>query len=206
MIRMLLGLVVLSLAAPIAAQNTPPPPIAAPALIPVTVRVTLQTSAGAIVLLLEKERAPITTTNFLRYVDQKRFDGMSFYRALKVPYETPLGFIQAGTQNDPKRVLSPIAHEPTSQTGLSHTDGAISMARWAPGTATGDFTILVGAIPSMDASASDPGYAVFGHVVEGMDVVHKILNSPTSPTAGQGVMKGQMLSPVIRILTARRTP
>lgn len=184
---------------PLTAQTAPPPP-------PATVRVTLTTTAGAIVLLLEKDRAPITTTNFLRYVDQKRFDGIAFYRALKVPYETPLGFIQAGTQGDPKRALPPIAHEPTSKTGLSHTDGAISMARWAPGTATGDFTILVGAIPSMDASADDPGYAVFGHVSEGMDVVHKILDAPTSATKGEGVMKGQMLEPVIRVISARRTP
>lgn len=200
--RVLLGLLVLLLVSPASAQVAPAPPITAPA----TVRVTLQTSAGAITLAIETQRAPITAANFLRYVDQKRFDGTVFYRALKVPYDTPLGFIQGGTQGNPKRALPPIAHEPTSVTGLSHVDGAISMARWAPGTATGDFTILVGALPSMDASPTDPGYAVFGHVVEGMDVVHAIFDSPKSPTAGEGVMKGQMLDPTIRIVSARRTP
>ncbi|CAN5461370.1 peptidylprolyl isomerase [soil metagenome] len=194
----------LAFAQPAAAQVPPPAATAA-----ATVRVTLTTSAGPIVVALETGRAPITAGNFLKYVDQKRFDGIAFYRALKVVADPPIGFVQAGTQNDPKRVRPPIAHEPTSLTGLIHDDGALSMARYAPGTASGDFTIIVGRIPSMDADpkpGGDPGYAVFGHVVEGMDVVHKILDSPRSPTAGQGVMKGQMLDPVIRILTARRTP
>ena len=191
--------------APAAAQNTVAP--AAPAPQPATVQVTLTTSAGPIVLALEKERAPITTANFLRYVDQKRLDGVTFYRACVVA--PGFGLIQGGVRNDPKRVLKPIPHEPTTQTGLSHVDGAISMARQAPGTASGDFFITVGAIPSMDAHPDQPGdnqgFAVFGHVVEGMDVVRRILGSPASPTAGEGAMKGQMLDPPIRILSARRT-
>ncbi|HWW64941.1 MAG TPA: peptidylprolyl isomerase [Sphingomonadaceae bacterium] len=178
-----------------------------PAPKPATVRVTLQTSDGPIVLELEKERAPITTANFLRYVDQKRFDGTSFYRAAKVA--EGYGLVQGGTRNDPKRTLPPIVHEPTTLTHLSHVEGVISMAREAPGTATGDFFITVGDMPSLDADPTQPGdnagFAAFGHVVEGMDVVRHILEAPTSPTEGEGIMKGQMLSPPIRIVTARRT-
>ena len=82
------------------------------------------------------------------------------------------------------------------------------MARGAPGTATSDFFIIVGDMSGLDAKPDQPGdnlgFAAFGHVIEGMDVVKKILTSPTSPTAGEGVMKGQMLAPKIAILRARR--
>jgi peptidyl-prolyl cis-trans isomerase A (cyclophilin A) len=209
MIRDLLSLAILGLAA-IPALAQPPTttrPAQAEAPRPATVRVTLQTGEGPIVLELEKERAPITTANFLRYVDQKRLDGTSFYRATKVA--DGYGLIQGGLRNDPKRLLPPIAHEPTSTTGLSHVDGAISMARAAPGSATADFFITIGAIPSMDANPAQPGdnlgFAAFGHVVEGMDVVRRILDAPTSPTEGEGAMKGQMLATPVRILGARRT-
>lgn len=188
---------------PPTAPATPPPPQPKPA----TVRVTLTTSEGPIVLDLEKERAPITTANFLKYVDQKRFDGITFYRVVKV--QPGFGLVQGGVRNDPKRVLPNIAHEPTTKTGLHHDDGAISMARAAPGTASGDFFIMVGAAPTMDADPSQPGdnlgFAVFGHVVEGMDIVRKLLDAPTSATAGPAAMKGQMLSAPVKILTARRS-
>jgi len=89
-----------------------------------TVAVVVTTSEGPITLALEKERAPLTTANFLRYVDQKRLDGVTFYRAMNLGQGT--GLIQGGPRNDPKRVLKPVAHEPTSKTGLSHVDGTIS--------------------------------------------------------------------------------
>lgn len=215
MIRCFLSFTLL-LAAPATAQIVAPtaPALpsaeaAAPAPRPATVRVSLQTSDGTIVLELEKERAPLTTANFLRYVDQKRLDGTSFYRALKVAGAPELGFIQGGIKADPKRALPPVAHEPTSRTGLSHVDGAISMARTAPGTAAGDFFIIVGDLPSFDANPRQPGdnlgYAVFGRVIEGMDIVRRILAAPRSPTAGVGTMKGQMLAAPVRILSSRRT-
>ncbi|WP_082472943.1 peptidylprolyl isomerase [Sphingomonas sp. Leaf357] len=189
----------------LAAQATPAPvPVSPPP--PATVRVALDTTEGRIVIELEKGRAPITTANFLKYVDQKRLDGIGFYRTAKAgPH---FGFVQFGVQNAPKRVLPPIKHEPTTLTGLKHLDGTISIARYAPGTANGDFTIMVGDQPSLDADPSAPGdnqgYAAFGHVVEGMDVIQKIFDSPTSPTAGEGVMRGQMIVPPILIKTARR--
>lgn len=203
---LLLGL----LAFPVLAQAPPTPPAPAqavsPAPQPATAKVAIETGLGTITLAVEVERAPITAANFLRYVDQKRLDGTSFYRA--DPIQADFGLIQGGTRNDPKRVLKPIPNEPTSKTGLSNNNGAISMARGGPGTATGDFFIIVGDMNALDAKPDQPGdnegYAVFGHVIDGMDVVHKIMGSPTDPNAGEGVMKGQMLLPKITILRAHR--
>ncbi|MCZ4340111.1 peptidylprolyl isomerase [Sphingomonadaceae bacterium G21617-S1] len=211
-IRLALAALAALSAAPLLAQAAVPStavaPLAAPAPKPATVLVRITTSEGPILLELEKERAPITTTNFLRYVDLKRYDGISFYRSVAVPNEPSQGFVQAGIREDARKILPPIAHESTTKTGLHHSDGAISMARNAPGTATCDFFIIVGDMTYMDANPTAPGdnlgYAVFGGVVEGMDVVKKILAAPRSPTAGVGVMKGQMLAAPVKILTARR--
>ncbi|MEG3083778.1 peptidylprolyl isomerase [Sphingomonas sp. PB2P12] len=181
-------------------------PLAPPPAAPATVSIVMTTSEGPITLALEKDRAPLTTANFLRYVDQKRLDGVTFYRAMKLGAKA--GLIQGGPQGEVKRILKPVPHEPTSQTGLSHVDGTISLARFAPGTATADFFITVGPVLSLDANpvgGGDPaGFAAFGHVVEGMDVVKRILAAPTSPTAGVGVMKGQMIAAPVKILTVRR--
>ena len=198
MLKRLLLLVAALCAAPALAQT---PAVAPPAA--ETARVKVETSEGSLVLELEKSRAPITTANFLRYVDEKRLDGTVFYRTVRV---TPtFGFVQFGVQNAPKRVLPPIKHEPTTQTGVRHVDGAISIARLAPGTAQGDFTISVGAQPSLDADPSregdNLGYAAFGRVVEGMEVVHRILNAPVSEG---GHFKGEMIADPVRILSARR--
>lgn len=191
-----------ALCAPAAAQA----PAAAPA--PAIVAVTLTTSEGPIVLELEKERAPVTTANFLRYVDQKRLDGAAFYRAARAPNAADYGLVQFGTRNDPKRTLPPIAHEPTSKTGLSHKSGTISLARGAPGSGAGDFFILVGDTPSLDAdpaqAGDNQGFAAFGRVVQGMDVIKRILAAPTDPTKGEGVMKGQYLAAPVTIVSARR--
>lgn len=201
------------LAAPLllALTAAAPPPSSAPAPSADTVTVALNTEKGTITLELDARHAPITTANFLRYVDQKRFDGIAFYRAMKLAWgDQPNGLIQAGVRGDPKRVLKPIAHEPTSQTGVLHKAGTISMARNAPGTANGDFSILLSDMPGLDANPSAPtaeaqaGYAAFGHVVAGMDVVRAIWDGPVSPTKGVGVMKGQMLEPTVRIVSARR--
>lgn len=207
------------IAAPLSAQTQTPSPAPevpvsqspgsppAPTVVaPKTVKVAVETSLGTITVAIEVERAPITAANFLRYVDQKRYDGTFFYRA--DPVQKDFGLIQAGTRGDPKRTLKPIPHEPTTKTGLSNTDGALSMARNAPGSATSDFFIIVGDMSGLDAKPGAPGdnqgFAVFGHVLDGMDVVHKILLSPTDPNAGEGVMKGQMLAPKIMILHAHR--
>lgn len=199
------------IAAPAASQDAPQPPAPAvappaPRPEPATVRVTLVTAEGPIVVAVETERAPVTAANFLKYVDGKRLDGTAFYRAANIA--PGFGLVQAGTRNDPRKTLPAIRHEPTSATGLHHGGGTLSMARAAPGTASGDFFIVVGDMPTMDADPAAPGdnlgFAAFGHVVEGMDIVRRILTAPTSPTEGEGAMKGQMLQPAIRIQTARR--
>jgi peptidyl-prolyl cis-trans isomerase A (cyclophilin A) len=201
MIRMFPALIAAALAMPVAAQQPVTTPGAAP------VRVTITTAAGPIVAELDRARAPVSTANFLRYVDAKRFDGISFFRSMKLPWKA--GVIQTG-QRDPKKVYPPIAHEPTNVTGLSHVEGVLSMARRAPGTAQGDWSITIGDMTGLDAKPGTPGdntgYAVFGRVVEGMDVVKQIWSGATDPDAGEGAMKGQMLTPPVRILNIRRTP
>lgn len=177
------------------------PALAQPAQTAGEIPVAIDTSAGRIVVALDETHAPVTTANFLHYVDTHRFDGESFYRAMPVGGG---GLIQGGIRSDGRKLFPPIAHEATSATGLHNVKGAISMANAGPGTARADFFILASDIPSFDATATDPGFAVFGHVVEGMDVVEKILTSPVSATAGEGAMKGQMLDPVVKIIKVER--
>jgi peptidyl-prolyl cis-trans isomerase A (cyclophilin A) len=204
MLKSLLVSILLCLAGPAFAQSPATAP-ATPAPLP---RVAMVTSAGRIVLELDVVHAPITARNFLRYVDNRRYDGMEFYRAMRTG--EGVGLIQGGI-TDGRRLFPPIAHEPTSRTGLTHVEGALSAPRREPGSARAEFTIMVGPQHYLDAgpdsgSGDGLGYAVFGRVVEGMDVVRRILAAPVSPTEGQGAMQGQMLLPRIRIITARRLP
>lgn len=181
------------------AQSAPPAePQAAPAPAEDLVRVALDTSAGRIVLALDRGRAPVTVANFLRYVEGGKLDGEGFYRAM--PYAKG-GLIQGGITSDSRKLGKPIAHEPVSQTGLRHVAGTISMANAGPGTAQSDFFILTTDIPAFDQS-----FAAFGRVVEGMEVVQAILAAPVSPTRGEGPMKGQMLEPAVKITKAERLP
>jgi peptidyl-prolyl cis-trans isomerase A (cyclophilin A) len=170
------------------------------------VLVTLQTGLGDIRLGLAKDRAPVTVDNFLRYLDARRFDGIEFYRAVRITEDGQYGLLQGGLKANPAQLFPPIAHESPRATGLSHVDGAISMAREAPGTATADWFIVIGDLKSLDGKAEgeDSGYAVFGRVVEGMDVVRRILDQPRDPEKGEGAMKGQMLEPPVPILATRR--
>jgi peptidyl-prolyl cis-trans isomerase A (cyclophilin A) len=197
-----------ALAAPALGQvpaQTPTAP--APSPFGRTVRVDLTTDHGLIVLELYPDRAPITVANFLRYVKTKRYDGVDIYRAARAPGAPTFGFIQGGVKNDPKRVLPPIAHEPTTQTGILHKDGTITMARLAPGTATSDFVITVGDAPYLDANpeakGDNLGFAAFGRVVQGMDVVKAILALPTGGHARSAAMVGQILDPPVKILSMR---
>jgi len=173
------------------------------------VRVVLKTTKGLITADINVGKAPITGRNFLKYVDTRRYDGASFYRASHVKGVTDFGIIEGGLKGNPAKILPPIRHESTAQTGLTHKDGTLSMARRAPGTATADFFICIGDQPGFDAdpnAAGDKnGFAAFGQVVDGMDVVHTIFALPTSATAGPAVMRGEMLSPPVPILTARRS-
>lgn len=190
------------LPAPVIAQTAAPAAVEAPK--DDLVRVALETEKGRIVLALDRGRAPATVANFLRYVEAKRYDGITFYRAM--PYGSGSGLIQAGITKDARLQFPPVKHESTTDTGLKHVEGAISMANAGPGTARSDFFILAGPIPALDATATDPGFAVFGRVVEGLDVVKAILAAPTDPEKGAGSMKGQMIAQPVVIRTARRIP
>jgi len=174
---------------------------------PARPRVRLETEQGVIVVELAQDAAPVTVANFLRYVDAGRMDGAVFFRATQAPGAPTVGFIQGAVQ-DPAKLYPPIAHESTADTGLKHLDGTLSMARAEPGTAAANFTILSGDAPHLDADPAAPGdnlgYAAFGQVVEGMEVVRAILALPATGVAENPVMQGQILDPPVKILSARR--
>jgi peptidyl-prolyl cis-trans isomerase A (cyclophilin A) len=178
-------------------------PTPVPRPMPGYVRVRLVTSVGAIVVALDARRAPRTTANFLTYVDDGRFDDTRFYRASRRQAAPAFGFIQGGIDTEARRSLDPIPIERTDRTGIHHLDGTISMAHGpSPNSATGNFSIMVGPTPSLDAHGANAGYAAFGHVVAGMDVVRRILAVPTG--GGFDAMKGQMILRPIALIRAER--
>jgi peptidyl-prolyl cis-trans isomerase A (cyclophilin A) len=174
------------------------------------VRVVIQTELGDIEAEIDTERAPITAANFLKYVDGRFYDGGAVNRAVRpdntVRNDVPIQVIQF--QIDPARrhqQFAPIPLERTSVTGLKHVDGAVSMARNAPDTATTSFSIVIGDQPEMDhggrRNADGQGFAVFGRVVRGFDVVRAIQASPTGRTGAFGT---ETLDPPIKVLKAYR--
>jgi len=181
--------------------------------------VVLETEFGAITLEIDTRRAPMTAANFLRYVREGFYDGGEFHRAVRPDNEprkdAPIQVVQA--RINPARAdaeFPPIAIEPTSATGLTHRNGTLSMARdvtpTAPGpdTATSWFFITIGDQPVLDSgggrSPDGRGFAAFGRVLEGMDVVKRIQLSPTPPTtpATNRAGAGQTLVPPIKIQKA----
>jgi peptidyl-prolyl cis-trans isomerase A (cyclophilin A) len=172
---------------------------------PGPVRVLVQTELGDIVLAVDTERAPITAANFLRYVDAGHYNGGTFHRTVKMDNQpdspVKIEVIQAGVNPDrAKEGFQPIALERTSVTGLRHTDGTISMARGMPDSATSGWFVCINDQPSLDfGGARNPdgqGFAAFGRVVQGMDIVRKIQRAPNTDA--------QRLTPPIRILKAAR--
>ena len=168
--------------------------------------VIIQTSVGDIRVHLESEKAPVTCNNFLKYVDEGLFSNARFHRTVTLkPDNQPhnkvkIEVIQAGLdQAMEKKALPPIPLERTSKTGLRHKDGTISMARLEPDTASTEFFICVGDQPELDfkgkRNPDGQGFAAFGRVTQGMDVVRKIHRSNAS---------GQSLSPPILIQSVRR--
>jgi peptidyl-prolyl cis-trans isomerase A (cyclophilin A) len=137
-------------------------------------RVRIVTQFGDIVVLLNDKRAPVTTANFLRYVDAKFYNGGSFFRSV------PGFVIQGGNRARENDATDPkIALEAPTNTGVRNTDGAISMARTSePNSATSEFFICDGDQPRLDGSALSAGYAAFGHVISGMEIVRKIARLP----------------------------
>ena len=173
------------------------------------VHVLMQTSVGDITLGLDGVKAPITTANFLRYITDKRYDGGTIYRAMRPDQVIPEGWglIQGGSSRTKPRFPG-IAHESTTQTGILHKAGTISLARGAPGTATSDFFLCVGEMKGLDADpmaqGENLGYAAFGHVIAGMDIVKLIHEMPTKAEAEVEAMKGQMLEKPVDIKVAKK--
>jgi peptidyl-prolyl cis-trans isomerase A (cyclophilin A) len=169
-------------------------------------RVRLETSMGPILIEVDLKHAPITARNFLAYADGKRFDGTSFYRAARYKTAQHYGLVQGGIDHTISRAFAPIVHEPTSKTGLKHVDGTVSMARNEPGTAMGDFFICVGVCTYLDAgpNGQPPGYAAFGRVVSGMEIVRKILALPTYKGGYSRTTMGQSIIDRVKIVSARR--
>jgi peptidyl-prolyl cis-trans isomerase A (cyclophilin A) len=168
------------------------------------VRLLIQTELGDIEIELDGRRAPVTTENFLKYVDGGLYDGGRFHRTVKLnPDNQPnnavkIEVIQAG-RNPEKQGFPPIPLERTSVTGLKHLDGTLSMARAGPDTATSDFSICLGAQPELDfggkRNPDGQGFAAFGRVVKGTEVVRKI---------HQSSVEAQRLTPPIKIIAIRR--
>lgn len=166
-------------------------------------RVVLETALGEVEIAVDAARAPVTARNFLRYVEGGRYDGGRFHRTV-TPENQPgrkvkIDVIQAGAAPAREKDDFPaIPLERTRDTGLSHVDGAVSMARDKPDSATSDFFVCVGDQPSLDfGGARNPdgqGFAAFGRVVRGMDVVRWIWRSPA---------RGQALEPPVAIRRAR---
>jgi peptidyl-prolyl cis-trans isomerase A (cyclophilin A) len=170
------------------------------------IHVVLETTLGEIEIAVDARRAPISAQNFLRYVDGGFYDGGQFHRTVTLdPDNQPdnkikIEVIQASMNAErEKDEFPPIPLERTNQTGILHKDGVVSMARLGPDTATHHIFICVGDQPSLDfggkRNPDEQGFAAFGKVIRGMDVVKKIQASPA---------EGQTLAPPIKILRARR--
>jgi peptidyl-prolyl cis-trans isomerase A (cyclophilin A) len=167
-------------------------------------QVLIETERGVITVEVDAARAPITAANFLRYVDGGYYDGGLFHRTVTMENQPDndvrIEVIQAGV--NPSRAeerFAPIPLERTSNTGLAHRDGVISMARSTPDSAVSDFFICIGDQPSLDfggaRNADGQGFAAFGRVIRGMDAVRAIQAAPA---------EGQKLVPPIHIVSVRR--
>jgi peptidyl-prolyl cis-trans isomerase A (cyclophilin A) len=179
-----------------------------------TVRVRVQTELGDIVLEVDPVKAPITTANFLKYVDAGHYDGGVFHRTVKMdnqPESTvKIEVIQAGVNPErAKEGFPAIALERTSVTGILHKDAVVSMARGAPDSATSGWFICINDQPSLDFGGNrnpdGQGFGAFGRVVAGMDVVRKIQAAPSSTNRTTNT-EAQRLTPPIKIVKAARVP
>ncbi len=169
------------------------------------VRVTLETDLGAIELEVDAAHAPGTAANFLKYVDAGFYDGGQFHRTVRPDNQrekpVKIDVIQASADESRRAAFSgPIALERTNVTGLLHKDGTLSMARGGPDSATDSFFICIGDQPELDyggkRNPDGQGFAAFGRVVRGMDVVRRIQAAPA---------KGETLTPPVKIVRARRS-
>jgi peptidyl-prolyl cis-trans isomerase A (cyclophilin A) len=162
-------------------------------------RVKIMTDLGDIVVEIYKKEAPVTASNFLQYVEKGLYKGSFFYRVVTMDNQpnndVKIEVIQGGLRGKENAVfLPPIEHETTEMTGVRHKDGVISMARSKPGTASSEFFICINDQPELDfggkRNPDGQGFAAFGKVISGMDIVKKIQKQPS---------ERQMLNPSIII-------
>ena len=175
-----------------------------------SVRIEMATGEGDIVIELYLDKAPVTAGNFLNLVDNGDLDGGSFYRVVNAGNDRgspKIDVIQGGLGNDAEG-FDTIAHETTADTGILHTDGVISMARGAVGTASTEFFICIGDQPGLDhgeaRNADGQGFAAFGKVVSGMDVVRRINGLPAAAESYSEYTKGQILNDPVSIDRVQR--
>jgi len=178
---------------------------------PDPVIVTLETTVGEVDVAVFVDRAPLSAADFLRYVDQRRYDGVTFYRTVRADNDrgTPMVELIQGGLADSAPWLPPVAHESTRDTGITHTDGTVSLARGAPGTGTAAvFFICLGDQPALDfggmRNPDGQGFAAFGRVVRGMDVVRRIHAMPVTAPSNSDYMAGQILAEPVVIRRAFR--
>jgi peptidyl-prolyl cis-trans isomerase A (cyclophilin A) len=175
-----------------------------------TARVVMETDQGNIEIELNLEKAPLTAGNFLRLVDNGDLDGAKFYRVVTYANDqgSPKIEVIQGGLGDASEAFDTIDHETTEDTGILHTDGAISMARGAVGTASTEFFLCVGDQPGLDygqmRNADGQGFAAFGKVVSGMDVVRRINGLPADAPSDSEYTKGQILTEPVAITSVRR--
>ena len=172
--------------------------------------VEMSTELGNIVLEIDSASAPLSAGKFLALVYGGHYDGATFYRSVTLANDrgTPKIEVIQGGLGDRPAPFGPIAHESTETTGLRHVDGAISMARGDVGTASSEFFICIGDQPGLDFGADrNPdrqGFAVFGRVVAGMDVVRRIQEQASDGASDSEYTKGQILSKPVLITRVRR--
>ena len=177
-------------------------------------RVRIDTEGGSLVLELYADKAPGTVANFLRYVDGKRYDGATFYRVVRLDNQATspvkIEVIQGGLGIDSTRMFPPIAQETTQKTGLKHLDGTLSMARGLPNSGASEFFICINAQPELDfggkRNPDGQGFAAFGRVVEGMDIVRRIQVGETGQPGPTNAYSNplQLLKKPVRILRINR--
>ena len=178
---------------------------------PQSIHLTMQTSLGAVELELYPEKAPLSVANFVRLADGGHLDGATFYRTVSPQNDngSPVISVIQGGIGDAESPFAPIAHETTLQTGLPHLDGSLSMARSEVGTASTEFFICIGAQPALDfagtRNADGEGFAVFGQVVSGMDVVHAIHQSPADAPTDVEYFQNQLINEPVVIESIKRS-
>ena len=171
----------------------------------------MATSQGDIEIDLYKDKAPVTVGNFLKLAEGEHLDGGSFYRVVTYEndYSNPKIEVIQGGRGEEESPFAPIDHETTQQTGILHKDGVISMARGDVGTASSEFFICLGDQPGLDhgnvRNPDEQGFAAFGQVVSGMDVVRRINASPADGPSDSYYTRGQILTNPVAILSVRRS-